>query len=141
VALATTGVHVLTLLGELFVRFDVFEPMFPSLSSNYSFTVQLGVLAVYGALLAHKSFSRRKHINAKPWRSLHYVAFSVLAAALLHGLLVGSNSGTPGIQTLFISSAAVVMALGLLRALGPATRAESRRLAQSPRPDGRMLLN
>ncbi|MCK6589295.1 MAG: ferric reductase-like transmembrane domain-containing protein [Polyangiaceae bacterium] len=119
VALTMTGVHALALLGDRFVRFDVLDLLIPFLSSYRSFAVALGVLAAYGALIVHESFSWRKRIGAKTWRRLHYVSFFVFAASLLHGLLAGSDSGTPGMLALYVSSATLVGVLGAYRALNP----------------------
>lgn len=132
VALAMTGVHALTLLGDRFVRFDVLDLLVPFLSSYRSFAVALGVLAAYGALLVHKSFSWRKRLGARTWRRLHYASFFVFAAGLLHGLLAGSDSGTPEMQALYVSSATAVMALGLLRALQPREPHERQCPSQTP---------
>jgi len=129
VALAMTGVHAIALLGDRFVRFDILDLLVPFLSSYRSFAVALGVLAAYGALVVHKSFSWRKRLGPRTWRRLHYVSFFVFAAALLHGLLAGSDSGARGMQALYVTSATSVIALGLVRAL----RARNVRRETSPR--------
>lgn len=118
VALALTAAHAIALLGDRFVRFDVLDLLVPFSSSYRSFAVALGVLAAYGALLVHVSFSWRRRIGAKTWRKLHYVSFFVFAAALLHGLLAGSDSRSPGLLALYVSSASLVAALGIHRRLG-----------------------
>ncbi len=115
-ALAMVAVHALALLGDRFVRFDLLDLVVPFLSSYRSFAVALGVLASYGALVIHMSFSWRKRIGAKAWRKLHYAAFLVFVAALLHGVLAGSDSGTPAMRALYVSSAVIVGALGSYRA-------------------------
>jgi DMSO/TMAO reductase YedYZ heme-binding membrane subunit len=87
------------------------------LSSYRAFAVALGVVAAYSAVLVHASFSWRRSIGVKTWRKLHYVSFFTFAAALLHGLLAGSDAGAPGMQALYISSATAVAGLGLYRVL------------------------
>lgn len=128
VALAMTGVHALALLADRFVRFDLLDVLVPFVSSYRVFAVALGVLAAYGALLVHASFSWRRRIGPKTWRKIHYLSFFVFAAALLHGLLAGSDSGTAGMQALYASSATIVGVLGAYRALKPrGARVEARR--------------
>lgn len=125
VALTLTGVHALALLGDRFVRFDVLDILVPFVSSYRAFAVALGVLAGYGAVLVHASFSWRRRIGVKTWRKLHYLSFFVFAAALLHGLLAGSDGSAPEIRALYVSSAAVVAILVIrraLRAFRPAVR-------------------
>jgi predicted ferric reductase len=121
VALTMTGVHALALLGDRFVRFDVLDVLVPFLSSYRAFAVALGVVAAYGAVLVHASFSWRRRIGAKTWRKLHYLSFVVFAAALLHGLFAGSDTSAPEVQALYICSATVVGALGLYRVLRRST--------------------
>lgn len=118
VALGLTAVHAVALIGDRFVRFDALDLLVPFVSSYRSFAVALGVLAAYGALLVHTSFSWRRRIGAKTWRKLHYLSFLVFAAALAHGLLAGSDSGKPGMQALYLSSVIIVSSLGLYRVFG-----------------------
>lgn len=115
VALTMTGVHAVALLGDRFVRFDLLDVLVPFVSSYRVFAVVLGVLAAYGAILVHASFSWRRRIGPKTWRKVHYLSFFVFAAALLHGLLAGSDSGGPGMQALYVSSATAVGVLGIYR--------------------------
>jgi sulfoxide reductase heme-binding subunit YedZ len=114
-ALAWTALHALALLGDGFVRFDLLAVLVPFSSSYRSVAVALGVLAAYGALVLHASFAMRRRIGAKTWRKLHYLSFFVFAAALAHGLLAGSDSSSPGMQALYLSSASSVGALGIYR--------------------------
>lgn len=116
-ALTMVAVHALALIGDRFVRFDMLDLLVPFVSAYRSFAVALGVLAAYGALLVHASFSWRKRIGAKTWRRLHYTSFFVFVAALLHGLLAGSDSNTAGMHAIYVSSATAVVALGAYRAL------------------------
>ncbi len=128
VALTMVGIHALVLIGDRFARFDVLDLIIPFVSSYRSFAVALGVFAAYGALLVHASFFSRRRIGAKTWRKLHYTSFFVFAAALLHGILAGSDSSTAGMHALYASSVSIVGALAAYRALKPrGARVEARR--------------
>jgi methionine sulfoxide reductase heme-binding subunit len=117
VALALTAAHALVLIGDGFVRFDLLDVLVPFASTYRSVAVALGVLAAYGALVVHTSFSMRRRIGTKTWRKLHYLSFFVFAAALFHGLFAGSDSSSPGMQALYVASATLVGSLSLYRAL------------------------
>jgi predicted ferric reductase len=117
VALTLTAVHALALLGDRFVRFDVLDVLIPLSSSYRAFAVALGILAAYGALVVHASFSWRRRIGPKTWRKLHYLSFFVFGGALLHGLLAGSDRSAPGMQALYVSSLTVVGVLVVYRVL------------------------
>jgi hypothetical protein len=69
VALTMTGVHALALLGDRVVRFDVLDVLIPFLSSYRAFAIALGVVAACGAVLVHASFSWRRRIGGKTWRT------------------------------------------------------------------------
>jgi sulfoxide reductase heme-binding subunit YedZ len=115
VALAMTGVHALALLGDRFIRFDVLDLLVPFVSSYRSLAVALGLLAGYGALVVHASFAWRKQLGARTWRRLHALSFLVFAAALLHGILAGSDSGEAGVRALYLVSLGLVAALVVVR--------------------------
>jgi sulfoxide reductase heme-binding subunit YedZ len=118
VTLALIGTHALALLGDRFIRFDVFAVLVPFLSPYRALAVGVGVLAAYGAVTVHLSFWLRRRIGVKTWRTLHYLTFFVFAAALVHGLLAGSDRGSTGVRALYLVSAVLVAWLGLHRALG-----------------------
>lgn len=118
-ALGMTGAHALALLGDRFVQFDVLDLLIPFVSTYRALAVALGVLALYGMLLVHQSFSWRKRLGPKTWRKLHYLSFFVFSAAVLHGLLAGSDGARPAMQALYVSSATAVIALVMVRLLRP----------------------
>lgn len=125
VALSLTAVHAAALFGDAFVRFDVLDLLVPFASSYRPFAIAYGVLAAYAALLVHASFSFRRRLGAKTWRKLHYLSFFVFVATLLHGWLAGSDSGSCGMQALYVSSATVVGMLVLYRGVASARAASA----------------
>lgn len=140
VALSLTGAHALLLLGDRFVRFDILDVLVPFLSSYRPFAIALGALAAYGALVVHVSFGLRRRIGAKTWRGIHYLSFFVFATALAHGLLAGSDSGSPGMQALYVAAITVVALLGLYRVFSARGKApppqRTGRAPASPCPTG-----
>ncbi|MEZ4220405.1 MAG: ferric reductase-like transmembrane domain-containing protein [Polyangiaceae bacterium] len=129
VALATTAIHAGALLGDRFVRFDVLDLLVPFLSTYRPLAVALGVVAAYGLLVVHLSFSWRKRIGAKVWRSLHYASFGAYAAALIHGVAAGTDARA--LSGVYLASAGVVGALVAYR-LAAARRGAAGRRAQPP---------
>lgn len=129
VALSTTALHALALLGDRYVRFDLLDLLIPFLAAYRRFAVGLGVLAGYAALLVHASFWWRGRIGGKTWRRLHFLSFFVFVAALLHGILAGTDSSAPWLQALYGSSAILVAVLGGYRVL------RRRHTHRPPRPE------
>lgn len=122
VALALIAVHALALTADRFVRFDVLDAMVPFLSSYRPVAVGLGILAAHAALAIHLSFGLRKRIGVKAWRAIHSLSFFAFAAALVHGVFAGTDSGTPLVRAMYLAAGAAVGGLVLLR-LATAARA------------------
>lgn len=134
VALALTATHALALLGDRFVRFDALAVALPFLSAYRPAAVALGVLAAWGALVVHLSFSLRRRMGTRAWRRLHYLSFAVFAAALTHGLVAGSDSRRPAMAALYASAAVLVALLTGVRVLMGIRRTRRRRSrTKSPR--------
>lgn len=111
--LAMTAAHAVALLGDRFIRFDVLDLTIPFLSAYRPFAVGLGLVAAYVALAVHQSFAWRKRLGVKVWRSLHYASFAAYAAALLHGLLAGTDARA--LSVLYLASSVVIGTLVLYR--------------------------
>lgn len=115
VALSLTATHLVALLVDPFVGYDVLDLLVPLASGYRPVAVGLGVLAAWGALVVHGSFALRKRLGPKTWRRLHFASFAVYAMALLHGLLAGSDTGRPGVLALYIASGSTVALLVAIR--------------------------
>ena len=116
-ALSLLGAHALALLADRFIRFDALDVLVPFVAQYRPFAVGIGVLAAYAAVVVHASFGLRRHIGQRAWRSLHAVSFAVFALATAHGLLAGTDARLPWMQTLYASSAGLVLALTAYRLL------------------------
>jgi|JI10StandDraft_1071094.scaffolds.fasta_scaffold476892_2 sulfoxide reductase heme-binding subunit YedZ len=114
-ALALTAGHVLLLLADPFIRYDVLDAAVPGVSSYRPWAVAAGIGAAYLAVIIHVSFALRARIGARWWRRVHYGSFAVLVGALAHGITAGSDTGRTGMQMLYVILASVVGALVALR--------------------------
>jgi predicted ferric reductase len=114
-ALVATAMHMLFLSVDRFVEFDVNELFLPGASDWRPVAVSFGVLGFYGLLIVTASFYVRNLIGQRVWRVLHYSAFGIWAASLVHGLLVGTDRFTPWILGLYGSTAAAVAVLVVVR--------------------------
>jgi predicted ferric reductase len=115
VSLAFVALHSLALLGDGSVQFDALDALVPWLSSYRPGAIALGVFAMYGALVVQLSFGWRKRIGVRAWRALHFIAFAVFIAAVVHGLLAGSDAGRDGMRALYAGAGAIVLGLVMLR--------------------------
>jgi sulfoxide reductase heme-binding subunit YedZ len=117
-SLATLAIHVGALLLDQVESFTVVEVTVLFISNYRPFAVAAGILSGYISLLVSSSFYVRKHIKQQTWRMLHYSAFAAFALAAIHGIMAGSDSGTVGMQIMYLATGSAVLFLTLLRILG-----------------------
>lgn len=116
VTLGMVAVHAAVLLGDRFIRFDILDLTVPFLAPYRPFAVGLGLLAAYVAFVVHHSFHWRKRLGVKVWRSLHQASFAAYGAALLHGVLAGTDSRA--LLGMYLVSSGTIGALVIYRVAG-----------------------
>lgn len=92
IAIALLVGHVLALLADRYIRFDVLDVLVPMVSPYRPIAVGLGIVAAYCAVVVHASFSLRRKIGTKVWRRLHYLSFVALVAGAVHVFLAGTDA-------------------------------------------------
>lgn len=125
-AIAMTFAHALLLVGDRYVRFDLLDALVPFAASYRPIAVGIGGLALYAMLLVHVSFDLRPRIGQRAWRAIHYLAFALYLGATAHGLLAGTDAGSPFVRGVYASSAALVLWLTIYRGLDAITAAQRR---------------
>jgi predicted ferric reductase len=91
--LALVLFHGLLLLGDHYIHLNLAQILLPFGSITFKpFWVGLGQSSLYLWALVAGSFYVRKAIGKKTWRLLHFATFIAYLAALVHGLMVGSDS-------------------------------------------------
>jgi DMSO/TMAO reductase YedYZ heme-binding membrane subunit len=61
------------------------------------------------------SFYLRRRIGQRAWRMLHYVTFLAFIGATAHGVLAGTDSGTPWAWWIYVGSTILVVILLVYR--------------------------
>jgi predicted ferric reductase len=127
------ALHVFALLGDTYTGYTVPELLVPLLSPYRPWPVALGVLGFYLTLVVTFTFYVRRRIGQRTWRLIHYGSFAVFALGLLHGVLSGTDTGTPWAAAVYAGGALAIGALTWwrFRAAGPP---QSRRAGTEPRP-------
>ena len=110
-ALALVLAHVVLLLADGYVRFDVLDVLVPFASPYRPVAVGIGVLAAYVAFVVHASFAFRKRIGSTWWRRLHYLSFLALVGSALHAVLAGSDASSWLVRVAYAVPLAIVVAL------------------------------
>lgn len=118
-------IHVLTLLFDHFVPFDIVDILVPWASDFKpvkiaglhigSAYVALGVLALYGSAIVVATsllwVDKKPHV----WKLIHYVSYAVIAAVFVHALFLGTDTGKGAGRWLWIAGGIFVLIAIALR--------------------------
>jgi predicted ferric reductase len=120
---AFVSLHVLTLFADAYMPFSLGQLLVPGASSYRPFATALGVVGAELLLALAIANRYRERLSYRFWRRTHYLNFAVWGLALGHGLLSGTDSGSPWASSLYVASAALVAGLLAYRAGGSQPRA------------------
>jgi len=115
-ALVLTAVHGVALVLDRAVEIPLAGLLVPGLVGYRTWWVALGVVAAWLALAVHVSFGLRGVIGPRVWRRLHMAAYAVFASATAHGLMAGSDSGSPAAVALYGGAVGLVLGATAWRA-------------------------
>ncbi|HEU4448480.1 MAG TPA: hypothetical protein VFR63_00690 [Gaiellaceae bacterium] len=118
--LGALALHGLTLVLDETVEIGLGALLVPGLAPYRPLWTGLGVLAGELMLIVYASFALRRRIGQRNWRRLHWATYATFAAATLHGLLAGSDSGRPWAQVLYVGAVGAVVFATAWRFLVPA---------------------
>jgi len=128
------AVHLVALWADDFVEFTASQLLIVPWTSSYEpFAVTLGWLAMIALLLTAASGGPRRLLPG--WRVVHALAFLTFALGLIHGLLAGSDSGSPWTLAFYL---ATLLAVGwavyrrLFRSTLPSRRSRKKTMLSTP---------
>src|SRR5437868_8086507 len=117
------SVHVLALFIDAYMPFSLTQLIVPGASTYRALATALGVVAAELLLALAIANRYRKRLSYRFWRRTHYLNFAVWGLAFGHGLLSGTDSGSPWASSLYVGSAALVAGLLAYRAGGSQPKA------------------
>jgi predicted ferric reductase len=109
--------HGLILLGDRYLSLPLSAILAPFAGSYKPALLAAGQIALWLSLLLMLSFYARKRLGAERWRALHYASFVAYGAALVHAVLIGSESRLPWVVALYVVTAGSVLFLTFYRVL------------------------
>ncbi len=116
--LALGGFHGLLLLGDKYLNLPLREVLTPFAVAGYRPTwVGFGQISFYLWGIVILSFYLRKVIGGKGWRLVHFVSFATFFSILIHGILSGSDTGTPWMTTIYWITGGSIVFLTIYRIL------------------------
>lgn len=117
------GLHIVSLLPDPWSSFRLIDLLVPGTSAYRSLPVAVGVIAMYGAIIATGSFYVKRWIGHKTWRTLHYTTFVTFGLALLHGIFAGTDSPERWMRFSYVGALLLIFFLGVIRILTTPVRA------------------
>ena len=116
-AMGFASFHGLVLMGDRYMSFPFTAIVVPFASRYEPLLVACGQIGFWLSVLLIVSFHVRRRIGGRAWRRLHYASFAAFWLALIHGLLLGSDSATPWASVLYLATGTPVVFLTLSRVL------------------------
>jgi predicted ferric reductase len=114
-AILFTLVHAVVLLGDQYLNFNIFHLAVPFVAPFKPVLTGLGTIGFYLTVLLTGSFYVRKQLGQKVWRMVHYLTFVAYGLALVHGLMIGTDSGLAPIKVMYLVTGAAVLFLTYYR--------------------------
>jgi len=114
-SLLATITHLIALGMDEFVDFGLRALLLPGASTWEPQAVALGVVAMWMLVIVTVSFYIRKLIGQKVWRFIHFSSFGSFVAALVHGIMAGTDTGNPAALVLYGATGGVVVVLLIAR--------------------------
>ena len=110
--------HGLILLGDRYANYRLTQILIPFTTSAYRpLWVGIGQLAFYALAIVALSFYLRPWLSNRAWRTIHLLSFGVYVSALTHGVLSGTDSGSPWVRAFYWATAGLLLFLTIYRVL------------------------
>lgn len=130
-ALGAVGLHVSSLLFDSKLDFAVRDLLVPGGGPYRPLWTSVGIVTAEVAVVVYLSFSARRWIGVRAWRLLHWLTYGIFAAATVHGVMAGTDSGRGWTDAIYVGAIGAVAAATCWRALAPPATARERR-SRSP---------
>ena len=105
------ALHILVLLGDRYLSFSVAAILVPFAAPYRPVWVGVGVIGMYLTLLVSVTFYVRRHIGVAAFRAIHLASFGAYVAAVLHGLMAGTDSPLAVTRLMYVGTSLVVVFL------------------------------
>jgi methionine sulfoxide reductase heme-binding subunit len=90
-AVAFTAIHVLTAVADSYVSIPLTATVIPFVSGYERLALGLGAIAFDLMLAVIVTSLLRRHMNAKIWKAIHWLAYLSWPVAVIHSVLASSD--------------------------------------------------
>lgn len=94
-AVTFTGIHLVALVADSYVHFDLVDLLVPFASEWKPLPVALGVVALWLLLAIELTSLAMRRLPRRQWRWVHLSSYGLFWLATLHGLAAGTDAGHP----------------------------------------------
>lgn len=126
-ALAFAGLHVVALLLDPYIGYNVATILLPGASPYRPLATAAGVLGLYLAAVVIGSFYVKQSLGHRTWRMIHYTSVGMFVLLLLHGLFAGTDSGSTWMKYTYWLAATGTTYLVVYRVVAAVAKAAGRR--------------
>lgn len=108
--------HGLVLLFEKnYTNYTIINILIPFTTKQQVLSLSLGILAFYGILTLIISTDFLKKLGKKTWKSIHFLSFPTFFLALMHGILMGSDTNNIVMILLYSITGIAILSLTIMR--------------------------
>ena len=113
--------HMLILLIDSYMPFTLFDLFVPFLTDYETFGTSLGIIAFYCfAIVLYTSDVSIFNMKFPIWKKIHFIVFPAWVMSLVHAIIAGSDSQSPGVITFYVLSVVSIVVLLCLKNKGKA---------------------
>lgn len=129
-AVTFTAVHIVALLADTWVHFDVVDILVPFASQWRPAAVAWGVVALYLLAAVEVTSLLRRRLSTRWWRTVHMTSFALFAVGTVHLLTAGTDATSPWVLATVGVAVSTVVYLTTVRLLTP--RRRTKRTPRAP---------
>lgn len=125
------GLHLLALALDSYTAFSMAELLIPFRTGSREPWTGIGVIAAWLLLIITISFPLRAITGYQFWRKAHWLTLPLMVIGFLHGVGAGTDTGTPPMAIVYVSTVTIALFLVAYRIL----RGGRARILAIPRHD------
>ena len=113
-AIGFTFIHVVILLWDQFMPFNLAQLFLPFISTYRPFWIGVGIIGTYLTLLVTITFYIRKWIGIQTFRAIHWFSFVAFFGVLLHSWFAGTDTNFAITRVMYWVTALSVVGMTVL---------------------------
>jgi DMSO/TMAO reductase YedYZ heme-binding membrane subunit len=118
-ALVMTGLHLVGLYLDGYVRFGFTELFVPCTSEYRPLAVAIGILSFYVMIAVQLTSYLRRWLSKRVWHGIHLLSYGLVWGAAIHAGLAGTDTVNRAYQVLALVLTLVAVGVTMIRIVTP----------------------